>query len=132
MKEGQSFFDAWGGIAGIQHGYPLLISRYGMDVIPRIKTIQRLCCENPAKVINLKSKGSIDLNKDADFTLIKELESTSVIEGSSLLTKHQRSAYIGAKIKIELAASWLRGNLVSSNGKLLENSPRGKFIPYSY
>ena len=73
----------------------------------------------------------MDLNKDADFTLIKESDSTSVIEESSLLTKHQRSAYIGAKIKIKLAASWLRGNLVSSNGKLLENSPRGKFIPYS-
>ena len=132
MKEGQSFFDAWGGIAGIQHGYPLLISRYGMDVLPRIKTIQRLCCENPAKVINLTSKGAIDLNKDADFTLIKELESTSVIDGSSLLTRHQRSAYIGAKINIELITSWLRGNLVSSDGKLLETPPRGKFIPYSY
>ena len=102
-----------------------------MDVLPRIEVLQRICCENPAKVINLKSKGTLDLNKDADFTLIKESESTSVIGGSSLLTKHQRSAYIGAKIKIKLAASWLRGYLVSSNGKLLENSPRGKFIPYS-
>ena len=71
------------------------------------------------------------IRDSADFTLIKESDSTSVIEGSSLLTKHQRSAYIGAKIKIKLAASWLRGNLVSSNGKLLENPPRGKFIPYS-
>ena len=55
-----------------------------------------------------------------------------MIEGSSLLTKHQRSAYIGAKINIELTTSWLRGNLVSFNGKLLKNPPRGKFIPYSY
>ena len=131
MKEDQSFFDAWGGIAGIQHGFPLLISRYGLDVLPRMKILQRLCCENPAKVVNLKSKGAIDLNKDADFTLIKELESASVIEESSLLTKHQRSAYVGAKIKVELTSSWLRGKLVSLNGKLLENPPRGKFIPYS-
>ena len=58
--------------------------------------------------------------------------SSSAIEGSSLLTKHQRSAYIGAKINIELITSWLRGNLVSSDGKLLETPPRGKFIPYSY
>ena len=131
MKEDRSFFDAWGGIAGIQHGFPLLISRYGLDVLPRMKILQRLCCENPAKVVNLKSKGAIDLNKDADFTLIKELESASVIEESSLVTKHQRSAYVGAKIKIELTSSWLRGKLVSLNGKLLENPPRGKFIPYS-
>ena len=131
MKEDRSFFDAWGGIAGIQHGFPLLISRYGLDVLPRMKILQRLCCENPARVVNLKSKGAIDLNKDADFTLIKELESASVIEESSLVTKHQRSAYVGAKIKIELTSSWLRGKLVSLNGKLLENPPRGKFIPYS-
>ncbi len=131
MKEDRSFFDAWGGIAGIQHGYPLLISRFGLDVLPRMKILQKLCCENPAKVVNLKSKGAIDLNKDADFTLIKELESASVIEESSLLTKHHRSAYVGAKIKIELTSSWLRGKLVSLNGKLLENPPRGKFIPYS-
>ena len=131
MKKDRSFFDAWGGIAGIQHGFPLLISRYGLDVLPRMKILQRLCCENPAKVVNLKSKGAIDLNKDADFTLIKELESASVIEEDSLVTKHQRSAYVGAKIKIELTSSWLRGKLVSLNGKLLENPPRGKFIPYS-
>lgn len=131
MKEDRSFFDAWGGIAGIQHGFPLLISRYGLDVLPRMKILQRLCCENPARVVNLKSKGAIDLNKDADFTLIKELESASVIEESSLVTKHQRSAYVGAKIRIELTSSWLRGKLVSLNGKLLENPPRGKFIPYS-
>ena len=102
-----------------------------MNILPRVKTIQKLCCENPAKVINLKSKGTLDLNKDADFTLIKELESTSLIERNSLLTKHQRSAYIGAKIKIKLTSSWLRGKLVSSNGSLLKNLPRGKFIPYS-
>ena len=131
MKVDRSFFDAWGGIAGIQHGYPLLISRYGLDVLPRMKILQSLCCENHEKVFNLKSKGAIYLNKDADFTLIKELESSSEIEGSSLLTKHQRSAYVGAKIKIELTSSWLRGKLVSLNGKLLENPPRGKFIPYS-
>ena len=93
--------------------------------------MQRLCCENPAKVINLKSKGSLCVDNDADFTLIKSSESTSVIEESSLLTRHQRSAYIGAKINIKLAATWLRGNLVCSNGKLSKNPPRGKFIPYS-
>ena len=131
MKKDKPFFDAWGGIAGIQHGYPLLLSRYGMDILPRIKLMQRLCCENPAKVINLKSKGSLCVDNDADFTLIKSSESTSVIEESSLLTRHQRSAYIGAKINIKLAATWLRGNLVCSNGKLSKNPPRGKFIPYS-
>ena len=67
----------------------LYSSRYGMNILPCVKTIQKLCCENPAKVINLKSKGTLDLNKDADFTLIKESDSTSVIEESSLLP-HQR------------------------------------------
>ena len=68
MKLDQSFFDAWGGIAGIQHGYPLLLSRYGMNALSRIQMLQKLCCQSPAEVMSLKSKGSLDLTKDADFT----------------------------------------------------------------
>ena len=131
MKNGQSFFDAWGGVAGIQHGYPLLLSHYGMDSISRIIILQELCCKNPAEIMALKSKGSLEISKDADFSLIKPLESTSVITENTLLTRHQRSAYLGTKINIQLVTTWLRGKAVSSNGQLVDTSPRGKFIPNS-
>ena len=132
MKSEQSFFDAWGGIAGIQHGYPLLLSHYGMDALSRVQTIQKLCCKTPAEVIALKSKGSLDLTKDADFTLIEPLESTVKIEAGALLTRHQRSAYLGSRINIEVASTWLRGQPVTLNGQLLQVAPRGKFMPRSY
>ena len=132
MKKDLSFFDAWGGIAGIQHGYPLLLSRYGMDAIPRINTIQELCCKKPAELMDLNSKGTLDPTKDADFSLIKPLEITTVIEKDSLLTKHQRSAYLGTNINIQLVSTWLRGKAVSSNGQLLDSAPRGKFMLHSY
>ena len=131
MKLDQSFFDAWGGIAGIQHGYPLLLSRYGMNALSRIQMIQKLCCQSPAEVMSLKSKGSLDLTKDADFTLIQPLESTSEIEADALLTRHQRSAYLGSKINIEVVSTWLRGRAVTMNGQLLEEAPFGKFMPRS-
>ena len=131
MKLDQSFFDAWGGIAGIQHGYPLLLSRYGMNALSRIQMIQKLCCQSPAEVMSLKSKGSLDLTKDADFTLIQPLESTSEIKADALLTRHQRSAYLGSKINIEVVSTWLRGRAVTMNGQLLEEAPFGKFMPRS-
>ena len=131
MKSDQSF-DAWGGIAGIQHGYPLLLSGYGMDALSHIKIIQKLCCQTPAEVIALKTKGSLDLSKDADFTLIQPLESTSEIEADGLLTRHQRSAYLGSKMHIEVTSTWLRGQAVTMNGQLIEAAPRGKFMPRSF
>ena len=74
----------------------------------------------------------MDLTKDADFTLIQPLESTSEIEADGLLTRHQRSAYLGSKMHIEVASTWLRGQAVTMNGQLIEVAPRGKFMPRSY
>ena len=82
--------------------------------------------------MDLNSKGTLDPTKDADFSLIKPLEITTVIEKDSLLTKHQRSAYLGTNINIQLVSTWLRGKAVSSNGQLLDSAPRGKFMLHSY
>ncbi|MBI3366108.1 dihydroorotase family protein, partial [Candidatus Roizmanbacteria bacterium] len=70
--------DVWkaqSGTPGIQETLPALITgwvqRYGRKVLEEgLMKIARYCSENPAKIFGFKSKGSLDKNKDADFSII--------------------------------------------------------------
>lgn len=129
LKDGQSFFRAWGGIAGIQHGWPLVLDRLGGFDPESIEVLQKLASENPADIIQSTSKGSIDVGKHADFALIRPLEEPAIIGVDSLLTRHPRSAYVGTALGIEMTSTWLRGEPVVTKGSLT-GEPRGQFIRY--
>ncbi|MGJ8640217.1 MAG: allantoinase AllB [Opitutaceae bacterium] len=130
MKVGHSFFNAWGGIAGIQHGYQLLLSDFGVSDSRVAGLLQKLCSQTPAEVIQLKSKGSLQVSKDADFALIRSLSETRTITADSLLTRYDRSAYLGSALNLEIMGTWLRGQAVTSEGKLV-GAPRGQFLAHS-
>ena len=118
LKEGNDFFSMWGGIAGCQHGFPLLIER-----ALRESTWQQLAAMtsiNPAKRFRLDSrKGGIAPGLDADFCLLIPEEHT--IEAKDLLTRHHLSPYIGMRSAWRVAATWLRGHPVSpaTHGRFL-------------
>lgn len=130
LKLGKSFFEAWGGIAGIQHGYPLLLNRYNFEKSEVIELLQQLSSQNPAEIMAIHTKGCIGLDKNADFILIEELSEDSKILEDSLLTKHCRSPYLGSPSHVKIASTWLRGQIVSLGSKLC-GVPRGQFMSSS-
>ena len=70
--------DVWkaqSGTPGIQETLPAIITgwirRYGEKTIEQgLMKISQYCSENPAKIFGFKTKGSIEKNKDADFSII--------------------------------------------------------------
>lgn len=129
MKEGLSFYDAWGGISGLQHGLPLLWHRCASD--PELLLIlTQLSSLNPAKRIGLETKGSIEIGKDADFILVDADTRTEAVELRELLYKHPVSAYCGMDRSLKVRQSWLRGNLIFEEGAATRD-PIGAFYPSS-
>jgi allantoinase len=138
LKEGEDFFSMWGGIAGAQHGFPLVVERgigaawepVGHDggAIPLASrpgetTWERLAmvfATHPARRFRLDSrKGRIAEGLDADFCLLTAEE--FVIETKDLLARHPISPYVGMRCAWRVEATWLRGNPVSpaTHGQLL-------------
>lgn len=111
LKQGTDIFAMWGGIAGIQHGLPLLFGHS--------ENIIRPLSSNVARRFRLPGKGSLEPGHDADFIVVRKR--SSAITASDLLTLHAISPYIGMTPARSIESTWLRGHPVTS-------ATRGKFL----
>ncbi len=125
MKTGLSFYDAWGGISGLQHGLPLLWSQCSEN--PELLShLVQLSSSRPAKRAKLGAKGSIEIGKDADFALVDSSMTPKEIRADNLAYKHRASAYCGMQTSFDIRQTWLRGDLIYENGKAI-CEPSGAF-----
>jgi len=115
LKQGDDLFAIWGGIAGIQHGLPLLFDR-SLDFLPQLSS-------NVATRFRLANKGSLQPGMDADFIVLRREPTT--IRREDLLTRHPISPYIGMRSGVSIAATYLRGAPVTpeTHGKFLSPHP---------
>lgn len=127
LKSGQSFYEAWGGIAGVQHGLAGMLDAVGVDDAPRMIQLSRLFAKRPADAVGLVGKGGLAPGQDADFFLVKPLGQPGAIESGSLLTRHPCSAYVGRALGLALTDTWLRGEQIVRDGRLC-GEPIGTFI----
>ncbi len=116
LKQGTDIFAMWGGIAGIQHALPLLLSHH-QGYIPQLSS-------NVARRFSLPQKGSLSPGHDADFIILKEKPFT--IATDQLLTRHPISPYLGMTSAYTIAGTWLRGQKVTPEtcGKFLSPQRR--------
>ncbi|MEM7602728.1 MAG: allantoinase AllB [Verrucomicrobiota bacterium] len=117
LKQGDDFFAIWGGIAGIQHGLPLLLD-LELDT-----TLTEPLSTTVASRFRLTQKGGFREGNDADFSFV--VSETETIEASSLVTRHPISPYLGRSTDHRIAATYQRGEPVtsSSKGRFLQPQP---------
>jgi allantoinase len=111
LKRGDDFFAMWGGIAGIQHALPLLLSRQSgyIDAIS----------SNVARRFKLPQKGKLSPGYDADFIVVEP--GPLAIHHDQLVTRHPISPYVGMTSGLTIAATFLRGERVTAE-------TRGRFL----
>jgi allantoinase len=118
MKSGEDVFAAWGGIAGCQHGFPLLLEP-GLPRIPWPRWAE-VMAGNPARRFGLADrKGGVAVGFDADFCLLQR--EPSRILADDLLYRHAVSAYIGMSLAWRICGTWSRGRPVGAES-------RGRFL----
>ena len=117
---------AWGGIAALQFGLPL-IWHEGKKQGVSLRQISELMSRAPAEFVGLSAqKGMINVGLDADLVVFDD-EIKSVILREEIHHKHKISPYVGKPITGKVLQTYLRGQLVYKTDTFFEG-PHGKPI----
>ncbi|MCL2743526.1 MAG: dihydroorotase [Planctomycetaceae bacterium] len=96
------------GIIGLETALPLMITKFVNTGILDWATLVEKMSLNPARILNLHSKGSLQAGKDADITIIDpNVKWTVTKEG--LHSKSKNSPYLGWELTGKAAAVFVGG-----------------------
>ena len=130
-KQQENVWKVASGMPGIQETLPTLISnwvkQFGKHTLEEgIVRIARVTSLNIATIFGFEQKGSLTVGKDADIVVV---DTTQVwkVKKEDLFTKNQWSAYEGMELIGRPLATFLRGNLVYQEGKVI-GGPQGKWL----
>ena len=121
MKDRASFFEIWGGIAGVQSTIPALLE---IGLTP--ERIAATTATNPARRFHLKQRGALEPGNYADIALV-DLAATTQVSKASMLHRHRTSPYAGSTLKGLVVQTIRRGETIYSNGAINSQS-RGRFV----
>ena len=79
-------------------------------------------CKNVADIFGLKTKGGIEVGKDADFFIFDENQYTTL----KAVGKSDYSVYEGLRLKGRIESTYLRGRQVYNPLKAIDH--KGKYI----
>ncbi len=127
MKTDANFFKVWGGISGVQHTLPLMITEGAEKRDLPLPSLVRLTSFNVAQRFNLPpTKGRIALNADADLALV-DLQQRIEVNSADLLYRHRQSPYLGRALTGKVVQTILRGQTVFKDGQIV-SKPLGRLI----
>ena len=128
MKDTANLFAAWGGIAGIQNGFELLMSECAKTAEKDLPLLSAVLARNVARRFRLDSrKGELVEGRDADFSLVK-FGTPHEIEADGLWTRHRISPYVGRKSRVRVTHTYVRGCAVYAGGRLTNLPQPGQFL----
>ena len=123
LKRGDTgdFADAWGGIASLQLGLPVVWTTARELGVP-LTDVVRWMATAPARRVGLDGKGEIAVGADADLCVFAPDEPW-VVDPARLHHKNPVSAYAGRTLTGTVRRTWLRGAPVD-----LSAEPRGRLL----
>jgi len=111
-KSSWNFWDVYGGIPGVEHRVPFLLSEgFKKDRLTLSRTID-LLSTNVAKFFNLDSKGSLAIGKDADMALIN-LWDRQVVKSENMHSKGKYTPFEGVTFDAVVDSTFLRGKMIT-------------------
>lgn len=110
------------GFPGLEVSLALLLDAYNKKQI-RMEWILSRCCENPARIFNIKGKGKIAPGFQADLTLV-DLREEWTVRAEEMESRCGWSPYEGMRLKGKVRKVIFRGELVFDEG--IEKEVRGK------
>jgi allantoinase len=157
MKRDQNFFKVWGGISGVQHTLPLLLTEFGLRgqakcdpalaedvqmsggakapsslrsagaVHDALGLIARLTSFNVAERFKLPTTKG-RIVVGADADLaLVDLQAQFTVRAEDLLYRHRQSPYVGRALTGRVVRTILRGSTVFHDGKLVSR-PTGQLV----
>jgi allantoinase len=142
MKRNFNFFKVWGGISGVQHTLPLLLTEWSAGLRPgmfhvsadtnepgrksALQLIAKLLSANVASRFDIPHKGKVAPGFDADFALV-DLSAQFTVAKDDLFYRHQQSPYVGRNLAGRVTQTIRRGKTIFKDGKIV-NAGGGKLV----
>jgi allantoinase len=116
LREEGDFLRAWGGIASLQVGLPVVWTEARARGYA-LTHIVRWMCEGPARLAGLqKRKGAIAVGYDADLVIFNP-DTTFRVDPERLYHRHKLTPYAGRELAGVVEATFVRGQKVFERGK---------------
>lgn len=130
-KQKKSVWEVASGIPGFQEALPVLIStwmqHFGQETLEEgLVRIAQVTSHNIARIFDFPQKGGLLVGKDADIVVV-DTEHPWTLCKEDLFTKNQWSVYEGVEFMARPVATFLRGNKVYEQGKIV-GEPQGQRI----
>ena len=119
------FAQAWGGIASLQLGLPLVWTearRRGHSLVD----VTRWMSVAPARVAGVGGKGGFAVGNSADLVVFGDAD-TFVVDPRALHHRNPVTPYAGRELTGVVRQTWLAGELVQGDGDLA-TPPRGRLL----
>jgi allantoinase len=123
MKTGDDVFAIWGGIAGVQSTFPILLSR-GPALSHTL--IAQVTATHADERFGIQNKGRIEIGYDADFALI-DVAACYELKREHLHDRHKLSPYVGRVFHGLVRQTILRGTTIFRDGRVTLE-PHGRLI----
>ncbi|MEO5958977.1 MAG: allantoinase AllB [Opitutaceae bacterium] len=128
MKTSRNFFEIWGGVAGCQHGFQLLLAEGAKSAEKDWPMLAAVLARNVAQRFRIDGrKGSVVVGQDADFSLV-EIGPARTIHADDLWTRHRLSPYIGRRSQARVTHTYVRGSAVYAAGRLTNLPAPAQFL----
>ncbi len=127
LKNTPDFFAAAVGVAGCQHGFPLLFSACAETLDGDLPLLAAALSQRVAQRFRISRKRGLEPGADADFTLVR-LAKPERIEADELWTRHQFSPYVGRRTRARITDTFVRGHAVYRGGRLVNFAAPGIFL----
>ncbi|XVV10577.1 allantoinase AllB [Actinoplanes sp. CA-131856] len=114
------FAAAWGGIASVQLGLPVIWTA-AQARGHTLGDVAEWMARRPADLVGLRDKGRIAVGADADLVAF-DAEETFVVEPGRLHHKNPVTPYAGKTLRGVVRTTWLRGHAVTGS------APAGMFL----
>ena len=125
-RKAGDFFQAWGGIAGVQSTLPILLDRgHHARALP-LERIATLVATTPAQRFRIAGKGSIRIGNDADLVLVDPNQSLT-LRTEDLQQRHKISPYIGVTFRGTLRRTLRRGETIFADDRITARTT-GRFV----
>lgn len=124
----QEFWTAAVGMASVETMLAVMLSEGVNKGRLSFERVVETCCYNPARIYGLAPrKGCISVGSDADLVLV-DLKKKVKVKNKNLHTQADYCVFEGREMTGWPVATWLRGELVMKDNKILAKPGLGRWI----
>ena len=117
------------GMPGVETSLALMINAFNERKIS-LETIQKLMCENPAKIMKIEKRGKLQEGFFADIIVVDTQKDWIVGVDDTIESKCGWTPYENWKLKGKNTMTIVNGKIIYENGKI-NDIPKGKEIKFS-